>query len=150
MKSRALTAIALLFASAALADDDPNKTVKYRAQVMSGVGAHMGASATIVKGEVGRVEDLKVHARAMADAATYFDQLFPKGTGPDATKTEALPKVWDDWEGFVKANDAFEEASKAFVEAAETGDMAKIKPAFGKLGKSCGGCHDNYKKDDDH
>ncbi|MEZ4320254.1 MAG: cytochrome c [Myxococcota bacterium] len=150
MKFRALSLVALLAASTAVADDTPEMSARYRHVVMDGVGSHMKASGLIVKGEVSRTSDLAVHAKAIHDASLTFDQLFPKGSGPDAVpKTEALPKIWADWDGFVKANKTFQEASAAFVKAAEGGKMEEIKPAFGALGKSCGGCHDEYRKDED-
>ncbi|MCB9675468.1 MAG: cytochrome c [Alphaproteobacteria bacterium] len=151
MNFRSLTVFALLAASAALADDSPQNAARYRHVVMEGVGDHMKASALVVKGEVGRTADLKAHAKAMNDAAQYFDQLFPKGSGPDVVpKSNALPKIWEDWEGFVKANETFKKASADFLAATESGEMEKIKPAFGALGKSCGGCHDTYRKDEEH
>jgi cytochrome c556 len=149
MKFRALSVFALLLASNAVAEDSPEMAARYRHVVMEGVGYHMKASALVVKGEVSRTDDLKVHAKAMNDAAQYFDQLFPKGSGPDVVpKSNALPKIWEDAKGFAKANETFKKASADFLAATEGGKMEDIKSAFGALGKSCGGCHDDFRKDE--
>lgn len=148
----ALVVAGLAASSIASADhpEEPAMTAKYRHKVIEGVGEHMSAAAMIVKGKVHRTDDLQHHAQAIADVATYWAELFPKGSGPgDVEKTDALDTIWSDWDGFVKANDEWKKTSAAFVEAAKTGDMEKIKPAFGAMGKSCGNCHDSYRKDDD-
>jgi len=147
----ALSLVAMLVAPSAVAEDDmPAKTAKYRHVVMEGAGKHMKAGAMIVKGEVSRTSDMEFHARALLGVAESLEELFPKGTGPgDVEKTEALPKIWEDWEGFVKANEAFKKAAADLVKAAEKGKLEEIRPAFGAVGKSCGGCHDDFRKDED-
>ncbi len=148
----ALFAAGLMLSTTAEADhpEEAEMTARYRHVVIEGVGEHMKASGMILKGKVHRTDDLKHHAQAIADVATYWTDLFPKGSGPsDVEKTDALDTIWSDWDGFVKANEQWKKASQDFVKAAESGDMDKIKPAFGALGKSCGNCHDTFRKDDD-
>ena len=107
-------------------------------------------SAMIAKSEISRADDMKAHANSVAHYAKLVKSLFPEGTGPDKIKTDAKPEVWSDRAGFDKAADAFIEKSEAWVKAAESGDAAAAMQAFGAVGKTCGGCHDDYKVDDDH
>lgn len=138
---------ALLTASAA---DDPQLTARYRETMMKGVGAHMGQLGLVLKGKIDRQQDLLGNAQAIEAAAQQFGQLFPEGTGPDKVKTHALAAVWKQPKDFEQANAAWLKASQGLVAAiqAKPFDEAKVKAAWGDLGKSCGGCHDTFKEDD--
>lgn len=153
---RALALCALALAPVALAGDapvapaanTPEAVAEYRHVVMEAVKYHMKASGSIVKGAINRPDDLKLHARALADAARGYDQLFPAGSGPDKVKTDALPAVWSQWDKFVAANDAFEKATGELVVAADKGDMAAAGAAMKAVGEACGSCHDTFRKDE--
>jgi len=62
-------------------------------------------------------------------------------------KTEALAKIWQDPEHFSKDIDNLTIASVALMVAAQSKDEDAIKKAIGGVGKTCGGCHDDFKKD---
>lgn len=142
--------ISLLALAAPSLAEEPTATAKYRQTVMRTTGGHMRSSAAIVKGKVDRKGDLAAHARAMHDVSLTLTELFPKGTEPGAVKTDAKPEIWTKWSEFELANKAFQDATQKLVDAAEKGDDAAIKAAFGAVGKSCGGCHDTFKVEDDH
>lgn len=145
---RTLTVLALLVAPTALADDAPQAVADYRHSVMDATKYHMKAASQIVKGEISRPDDLVGHARALNDTAKMWDTVFPAGTGPDKVKTDTLPSVWEKWDTFVKANDAFEKATGELLAAAEKKDMAAAGAAMKALGASCGGCHDDFRKEE--
>lgn len=124
--------------------------VDYRHSLFESMGKHMKLSSYIVKGKVDRKDDMLLHAQALHGASLSIPHLFPAGTGPDAfPKTEALPSVWEDADGFAQAAKNFEEASAKLVEVAQSGDLDAFKAQFGAVGKTCGGCHDGFRKDDD-
>jgi cytochrome c556 len=131
------------------ADPQPQSLVKYRGQVMGTMGKHMKMSSMIIKGEVDRPKDAAYHAESLNKTSKILLSLFPEGTGPDAVKTDAKPEVWSDRTGFEAAVKAYSDATAQYMEVASSGDMDAIKGAFGKVGKSCGGCHDSFKVDDD-
>jgi cytochrome c556 len=149
---RLAVAAALLLAPAALsAPPSPAMIVKYRHAVMKGLGAHMGGVSMIAKGESDRIADAVFHATALNELAKTLGALFPDGTGPGpGIETEAKPEVWSQKDKFAEAVKALEVSSAALVEAAKSGDVAKIKTAMGPVGQSCGDCHDTFKVDDDH
>ena len=62
-------------------------------------------------------------------------------------KTEALNKIWQDQENFSKRIDDLTKASAHLQQVAASGDKAAIKKAIVGVGKTCGGCHDDFKKD---
>jgi len=118
--------------------------IKYRQSVMKAIGAHMAAVAPIVKGQIDAKGHLPGHASAVAAMGAVTKDLFPKGS--DAGQTAALAAIWEKPDDFAKAVAAFETASAKFAETAQGGDMQAIGAAFGDLGKSCGGCHQSFRK----
>jgi len=75
---------------------------------------------------------------------------FPEGTSIDAGyETEALATIWEKTEEFTAAHQKLIEASDGLIAAAQTGDPATVKAQVGELGKSCKGCHDEFRLDDD-
>ena len=149
-RTQAIAAVALLLAPVALAGDERPPVVEYRHQVMEAAGKHMYMSKLIMQGKVDRPKDLVAHAQALNDIAMIFPELFPEGTGPDKVPTDSLASVWEKKKDFTKANKAFQDATSNLVEVAKKGDMDAYKQAFGAVGKSCGGCHDDFRKDEDH
>jgi cytochrome c556 len=143
-----VTAIFLIAAPFALAGDAADQ-VKYRQTSMSALGKHMKASGMIAKGKVDRKEDMVLHARAMNDLSKTIVPTF--GTSPDAggEETEALPAIWEKPKAFAKAAKALEDATAALLVAAETGDVAQFAEARKKVGPTCGGCHDDFTKEEE-
>ena len=151
-----LTLAALALAAPASAEDkaekadvDHTQLVKYRQLEMGAIARHFGAVKRIVKDEVDRKEDLAGHSAAIVDLARDMVSQYPKGSGPkNYPKTDALPKIWDDAEGFAKAVADFEAAANELHEAAKGRDYTAAKAAFEKAGDQCGSCHDAFRKDD--
>ncbi|MFK7928535.1 MAG: cytochrome c [Myxococcota bacterium] len=123
--------------------------VAYRHNMMEGMGKHMKLSAMIVKGEVDRPDDMLMHAEALHKAAFATPTLFPKSTGPGKIKSDSLPAVWEQWDGFLAANKTYEEATAKLVEVAKAKDLAGFRAQFGAVGRSCGGCHETFRVDED-
>lgn len=154
----ALTLLPLLLLPATVTASDqaevqgePANAVKYRQAGYSGMARHMKALGMATKGKVVLPKaDLVAHARALQSTGPLMAGWYPKGTGPDAgLKTEALEKIWSDRAGFEEKIKAYTTATTELVAKAETGDLEAIKGAMQGVGKSCGGCHDGYRKDDD-
>ena len=72
-------------------------------------------------------------------------QWFPKGTGPEAGKTRALPEIWTKTEDFTAAMKMFEERAPALVTAAQSRDVDAVKKAFKELGGACKNCHEKFR-----
>jgi cytochrome c556 len=104
----------------------------------------------IAKGEMGRPSDLLLHAQAMHDLANTIDELFPAGTGPDATKTDARPEVWARSAEFATACQKLETETGKLVEMAKAGDLAAAKTQLGAVGPACGDCHDVFRVEEKH
>lgn len=146
------TLFALVLATFALSplawsgDEKPtNPHVAYRHLVFESAAKHMKMSGMIAKGEIDRPGDMIHHATALNGLAQDLVALFPAGTGPDKVKTDAKAEIWTKGEQFAAAATAFKDSSAALVEAAKTGDKAKFGAALGKVGESCGGCHETFR-----
>lgn len=145
MKSIVAVVITLLVSPMLFADGEAD--FKYRQGVMRTVGGQMTSLASILRGNV-YFDNLSFHARGMADLAKIVPHVFPEGSG--VSKSEALPKIWEEPEDFKAAVDKFVEAANGIATAAESGEMSAIGPAMKSLGQACKGCHDNFREEHDH
>jgi len=125
---------------------DGKGEIKYRKAVMKAVGGQMGAMKLIIKGQSGNKANLVAHAEAMLSLAKLSASAFPKGSGPEAGKTRALPDIWAKWGDFEKVAQAFVAESEKMVAAAKSGDMGVAGKQLGALGKgACGACHKPFR-----
>ena len=109
--------------------------------------AMVGSIADLMKAGVTAGADPKLYqepAAALAKWGTAYPALFPDGT-QGVANTKAQPAIWSDRAGFEKADAAFVQASTALADAAKSGDKVAFAAAFADEGKTCGGCHRNYK-----
>jgi len=72
-------------------------------------------------------------------------QWFPKGSGPEAGKTRALPEIWTKPADFAAAMKMFEERAPALGAAVKAKDLEALDKAFKALGGSCKNCHDSFR-----
>jgi len=84
-------------------------------------------------------------AARIAELAGEARSWFPEGTGPDVGKTRAKAEIWQKPEDFTQRMREFEPAARAFNEAAQSGDLPRIRESFAALGKVCKACHDSYR-----
>ena len=128
----------------------PAEALKERSAVMKSFGGANRALAPLATGQSVPAAAVLEAATAMHDGAVKLVHLFPAGSSmTDLPKSESLPVIWSDSEGFAAALAKFEAASKGLQEAAEGGDSAVIAAAFAELRPTCGGCHQTYRKPKD-
>lgn len=135
---------AVMIAAPLAAASADEAAIKYRKASMRILGGHMGSMAAIAKKQVPHAAHFSVHAKGLAETAALMGDLFPEGSGDG--ETEALPAIWSDPEGFKKAVDMMRDSSAKLAEATASGDQDAVMAAFGAVGKSCKGCHDNFRK----
>ena len=138
---------ALLICAAGVQAEEPENYIKYRQAMMKAIGGHTGAASQIVRGKVAPEGDLQMHAKALAELSRNIPRLFPEGSDFGETKTKEA--VWEQWDKFEQAAMATRDATAAFSEAAAGGDAEKIAQAFKDVGKSCKGCHKDFREKDD-
>ena len=130
----------------ALAESDPDSAIQYRKAVMGAVGSNMKGSALIIQGKVDFKANLAGHAHAISEAAKLAPAAFKQNTdGKGSEKTTANSKVWSDWGDFEAGLKKLQEEAAKLAMIAEYGDMAAAGAQLGALGKTCKGCHDDFR-----
>lgn len=121
---------------------------KYRVSIMTALKGHIGAASMTVRGLVDNNGQLAGHAAGLVSGTAELHNIFQEGSAVD--DSEALPAIWEQAEKFAAAIKKTQEATVAFQEAVAGGDGDAIGAAFRNMGKSCGGCHDDFRVEHDH
>lgn len=135
-------------AQPAKSEKQANYATEVRQSVFKLLGSNMGALGAMAKGKI------PVNASVAEKNAIRINQLSLMiadytriDTRKFKVKTAALDNVWQDPEHFSQAIKKLTVASSALIAAAETKNESAIKKAIGGVGKTCGGCHDDFKED---
>ncbi len=88
-------------------------------------------------------------AAAVNEASVDQQRWFPKGSGPEAGKTRALPEIWSKSAEFTDAQKKFTDAAAKLLAAAQTHDPAALQDAFKSTGGACKNCHDTFRGPED-
>ena len=154
MKRIAFSAAALLAASVTIANSESHDqlpgSVKARQGLMQNYAFSLGTLGGMAKGETAYDAEMAQAAadRLVALSALPQAGLWPEGTSSDEVMgSRALPAIWENMEDFTADFKTLNEAATAMAEVAGTGQEA-LGPQMGALGKSCGGCHEEYRMSD--
>ena len=144
-----LTAVSILllivfYGSSSFADS--HGIIKYRQNVMKSTAGHMGAIVDILKNGLPLKAHVADHARSMLQNSKMTLSIFPKGSGKGRTKSK--PAIWENWSKFESAANDYERESAKLAEVAESGDMETLAKQVRATGKTCSGCHRNFRKRD--
>ncbi len=111
---------------------------------MKSMGEGMKAIAAMVTGKVPYdAAKTKASAAEIGKHATGIAKQFPQGSikGP----SEALPAIWKDWETFNGHADDLAKLADQLAASADSGKVVALG-LFAKMGKTCSGCHQDYRK----
>jgi len=140
-------AAALLIAGAASAQDAAKAdegAIKYRQSLMESVGGDMASIGNIMKYGLPLTGNIVVHAEGLAAHAKLISAAFERKVS--AGRTDAEPAIWEKADEFKEKTKAFETETAKLVEVAKTADPAALGLQMKATGKSCGGCHDSFRK----
>lgn len=132
-------------AQSAFAQAKPEILVKQRQAVMTLQGKYYGPMAAMAQGKV------PYNAAAVQRNAGFLDNLSRMawdGFDPSTRneKSRALPAVYDSSAKFKESASRLENATSKLVELSRSGDEAAVKAQIGAVGKTCGGCHDDFRQ----
>lgn len=151
MRSARLTRCAVsllcLFAAGALPGNGTARAgeVAQRQVAMESNGDAMKLLGVTFKGEI--AFDGKAVAAAgytIANNLIASRGLFPEGSAGEDSR--AKPDIWQDMEGFLADLDKSVAAATRVAATAEAGDADAFKTVFADLGRTCKGCHDDFRK----
>lgn len=147
-----ITAVTLLLAaSTAIMAEDMSKAdqaIYNRKSVMKTLGLHFGPLAAMAQGKAPYNQDVaSKNAEILSALSRTPVNLFPAGSEKgDKLVTQVEPAAWTDTK-FKDAFQKFQQEAGKLGEVAKGGDEAAIKAQAGALGKTCKGCHDDFRKD---
>ena len=118
--------------------------VGYRQTLMEGIGSDMGAIGDILKYGLPLTGSIEGHARSMASLAALVPAAFQHKVIEG--RTDAKGEIWTDAAAFEKACADFAAASRKLAEVAAGGDAGAIGGQLQAVGKTCGGCHKQFRK----
>jgi cytochrome c556 len=147
----ALTGIAVAVAiggasSLCLAHSGASGVVKERMDLMKDMADSMKAMGAMFKGETA-FDPAMVAKQAgfLADHAPMIPDMTPEGSNDHPS--EALPAIWQAWDDYVTDSEALAAESAKLVDIVNNGaDQAAARDQFLKLSKTCGTCHDRFRK----
>ena len=126
---------------------EKNPYIVHRQGIYAVAAGHMEALKSIIMRRHPAKEDVGFHAKGMLEAFKHHGDAYPAGS--DKGHTRAKGEIWTDPEGFKQAGEAAGKAIVGLIEAAASNDEQQIKTSFGEVGKTCKGCHDDYRKKTD-
>jgi len=158
MKTATKVALALSVSACAstlaYAQMKPEDAIRARQSVMRVIALNFGPIAQMAQGKMPWNKDMFV-ANALRIEAIWAMQptrFFVPGSDHPvagakiASFTDVRPEVWSQADKWKAAAGRMDEAVAGLAKAARGADEAAMKAAAGGLGKSCGGCHDDFRK----
>lgn len=154
MKSKLLLSLlALTLAGSALAQVKVEDAIKWRQSGYAVMAWNMGKlKGMLVENPASFNKDQAVIAAntIAALANSGMGGLYVPGSdkGKGWVDTRVKPELFTDGEGVKKVALAFNKEANELAKVAASGDAAALKVQFGKVGETCKGCHDKFRKDD--
>lgn len=143
LKTLTLAAVVVGIVTSAAAQVKPEDQIRYRQSVMNVMGRSFGTLGAMAKGEMPYDKEQAVKNAAIVEMMSALPvPAFGPGTEKGAP-TKADMKVWSDAEKFKSAYDKMLAEVKKLPAAA--GDAATLKAQVGEVGKTCKGCHDDFR-----
>ena len=144
-----LTLLLSSFADQLAYAENTEDVIKYRKNIMKAIGSHISVIAANLKGKVSINEDILPHSKSilLTLSSINISKTFPENSGPNhSSKTKSLENIWSEKELFSNAMKDSVKKAESLVIAAEAGDKQNIAKSLGALGKTCGSCHNKFRK----
>ena len=129
-------------ATAAAQFAKPEDAVKYRQSVLTVMSNHFGRIAPVVRGQQPYNPD---QMKADVAIVEMMSKLPWSAFGQGTEGGGARPAVWSDNAKFKQAQERLHGDIAKLVAAAQSGDLAQLRTAYGAVGASCKACHDNFR-----
>lgn len=135
-----------IFSGSALAQAKPEDAVKYRQAVMTVVKNNFGPIAGVAKGEIPfKAEIVAAKATNLVAISKMSLEGYDNKATAEVKTSKAKPEVWSKWADFEAGMKKFMAEAEKLEVAAKSGNLDAIKAQTGEVGKTCKGCHDNFK-----
>ena len=134
-----------------LSQEDAEEAFHTRHAVMELLAYNMGPLGGMARGAVEYDPELAgLHAERLEMLAGLIPEVFMTDTAElELAETRALPAIWEDYQGFTESADALEEAARELGSAVENGEQQAVIEAIQGVGGTCGGCHEDYRAEEE-
>lgn len=146
VKSSIVAALAVCFSAGAFAQQSPEETaIKYRQGVMRIMNWNLAPMGAMVKGDkpFDKAIFARNAARMEAVSTMPLEGFIP---GSDKGETKATPEIWTKNDNFKGAMEKMQKEVAKLAQVSKASDEAAMKTQFGEVGKTCKGCHDDFRK----
>ncbi|WP_079436582.1 cytochrome c [Zoogloea sp. LCSB751] len=128
----------------------PEQVIKWRQSVYQVLAWNNGRIKASIDGTYNKDEVIRAANAIAAIANSGLGALYPAGTetGKGWRETTVKPELFTDHAKAGEAAKKFTTEANELAKVAATGDAGAVKVAFGKLGQTCKGCHDDFRKKD--
>lgn len=149
MKKPLLAAVLLTLtcgaANAGSAFTDAKDSVTYRQAAFQLIRHNMADIADMLKGEVNYdANRVTQRATALATLTTLPWQAFAV-PGTEQGGGDAKAEIWQNLQDFNSRGEKLATDALALKAAADSGERAEVRKAFGAFARNCKACHDDYK-----
>ncbi|HXA46671.1 MAG TPA: cytochrome c [Burkholderiaceae bacterium] len=128
----------------------PENLIKWRQSAFQVLAWSTGRIKVSLDGQYNKDEVIKAANAIAAISKSGLSNLFVAGTeqGKGWHDTSAKPELFKDAKHFDELNASFGKEANELAVVADAGDPVAVKTQFGKLGKTCKSCHDDFRVKD--
>ena len=148
MKKPLLAALLLSLTSAAYASSaftDAKDSITYRQAAFQMIRHNMADISDMLKGDVSYdAARASKRAAALATLTTLPWEAFSV-PGAEQGGGDAKAAIWKNLQDFNSRGEKLAADAKALQLAADSGEQAALRKAFGTFARNCKACHDDYK-----
>lgn len=128
----------------------PEGLIKTRQSAFQLLGYQSGRIKAALEGSYNKDEVAKAAATIAAIANSGLGALFPPGTeqGKGWHETAVKPELFKDGKHAGDLAADFGREATELARVATVGDIALVREQFGKLGRTCKACHDDFRNKD--
>lgn len=131
-------------------DFDPQPVIEGRQAALRDIGGALKGINDELKRSSPSLPVIRQYAQQIEDLSKQQKFWFPPGTGPETEiEMQAKLEIWKKPAEFKKGQDAMSEQATKLVKVAAGSDLAAIRTQWQSLGKTCKGCHDQFREEDD-
>ncbi len=125
----------------------PEQLIKWRQSNFQVLALNTARIKAVIDGSGDKAQAAKAAAVIAALANAGLLTLFPPGTetGKGWHDTTVKPEFFKEADKVAALNADFTKAANDLARVAAGGDPAALKDEFGKLGKTCKSCHDDFR-----
>ncbi len=137
---------ASLAAGAADEDEAGAAAVGYRQAVLRVMGTNLRPLVFMAREQMPfDAEAVAMRANRIHFMTGMMEEAFTRDTSGADVDTEALDKIWSNWEDFQGKIAAVRESTGPLAEGPES--FEAFRAAFSEVGRTCKSCHDEYREE---